>query len=299
MAYRDSYASAGMGGPRLTPWVLRLLIAHTAAFLALFIAGDLLRLVRADQLAFIPLTIAHQPWSVVTFAFTHPDPFELLFGVLMLYFFGGTLEEHWGGAGFLKFYAASLAGAVVAALALATAGVPGTVAIGMTAASYGMLLAFAMLWPEMEINIWGIFPVKAKWLALFSAALGFILSVKSGGYGLANLGGFATAWLFLKSPWAPHAWGEVPALRAAPRKKAAPQSKAVVQWIGKKESPAAPASARPPVAAAGARRASRAEKELLDDVDRILDKISAQGLSSLTEDERKRLDEVSRRYRTN
>jgi hypothetical protein len=34
-------------------------------------------------------------------------------------------------------------------------------------------------------------------------------------------------------------------------------------------------------------------------VDRILDKISAQGLSSLTEEERKRLDEVSRRYRTN
>ncbi|MFL5382031.1 MAG: DUF6576 domain-containing protein, partial [Longimicrobiaceae bacterium] len=65
---------------------------------------------------------------------------------------------------------------------------------------------------------------------------------------------------------------------------------------GKKDVPAAQPAPRP---IAGPPRSARAERELLDDVDRILDKISAEGLASLSEDERKRLDEVSRRYRTN
>jgi hypothetical protein len=164
--------------------------------------------------------------------------------------------------------------------------------MGFTGVIYGLLLALALFWPDMEINIFGLLPVKAKWLALVSAAIGFIISVQSGGFGLAHLGAFGSAFLFLRSPWAPREWGDIPAPRKAPKR----QPKAVVQWAGKKDAPVAPAAPR---AVAGPPRSARAERELLDDVDRILDKISAEGLASLSEDERKRLDEVSRRYRTN
>ncbi|HET7233405.1 MAG TPA: rhomboid family intramembrane serine protease [Longimicrobium sp.] len=298
MAYRDSYGPE-FTGPRLTPWVKRLLIGLTAAFLALFVADDLLRLDVTRFLVFAPAAILRQPWSVLTFPFVERNALSLLFVLLTVYFFAGPLEERWGAAGFLRYLAVSALGGVL--LSVILAGVSprwgAMPLVGFTGAIYGMLMAFALYWPEMEIRIWGIIPVKAKWLALASAAIGFIISVQAGGFGLAHLGAFGTAFAYLRSPWAPRAWGEAPPPRTASRK---PQSsKAVVPWAARKEQAAAPQPAQRPVAAAGARRGARAERELLDDVDRILDKISAQGLSSLTEDERKRLDEVSRRYRTN
>jgi membrane associated rhomboid family serine protease len=297
MAYRDSYGPE-FTGPRLTPWVKRLLIGLTAAFVLLFVTDDLLRLGLTQYLVFSPGAFLRQPWSVLTFPLVERHPFSLLFILLTVFFFAGPLEERWGAQGFLRFLGVSALGGVLLAVVLGAASprMWGMPLAGFTGAIYGMLLAFALYWPEMEIRIWGIFPVKAKWLALASAAIGFIISVQSGGFGLAHLGAFGTAFAYLKSPWAPRAWGEVPLPRKSQRKT---QSKAVVPWAAKKEQAGSPAPAPRPAAAAGARRSVRAENDLLDDVDRILDKISAQGLSSLTEDERKRLDEVSRRYRTN
>jgi membrane associated rhomboid family serine protease len=296
MAYRDSYGPE-FTGPRLTPWVKRLLIGLTAAFVALFVTDDLLRQGLSQYLVFAPGAFLRQPWSLLTFPFVERQPFTLLFILLTVFFFGGPLEERWGSRGFLRFLAVSALGGALLAVVMGLIS-PRMMAMplwGFEGAVYGMLLAFALYWPEMEIRIWGIFPVKAKWLAMAAAAIGFIISVQSGGMGLAHLGAFGTAFAFLKSPWAPRAWGETPPPRKAAQRK--PQNKAVVPWAAKKE--AAPTAAPRPAAAAGARRSVRAESDLLDDVDRILDKISAQGLSSLTEDERKRLDEVSRRYRTN
>lgn len=291
MPYRDSYAP-GMAGPHLTPWVRRLMIALTAVFLALFVTDDLLHWGLTSYLVFVPGKLLEQPWSLLTFPFIHREPLGLLFTLLTLFFFGGSLEDRWGGRAFLKFCAVSAAGGALLALVLAAGSRMSQMPLmGFTGVIYGLLLALAMFWPDMEINIWGIIPVKAKWLALVAAVIGFIISVQNGGFGLAHLGAFGTAFLYLKSPWAPHAWGDIPAPRPVKR-----QPKAVVQWAGKKDAPAAPAAPRP---IAGPPRSARAERELLDDVDRILDKISAEGLASLSEDERKRLDEVSRRYRTN
>jgi hypothetical protein len=75
---------------------------------------------------------------------------------------------------------------------------------------------------------------------------------------------------------------------------------ALVPWSGKKPEPArTQAATATQVRPANKKAVAAAERELLDDVDRILDKISSKGLGSLTDEERKRLDEVSRRYRTN
>jgi hypothetical protein len=150
------------------------------------------------------------------------------------------------------------------------------------------MLAFAMTWPEAPIYIWGVFPVKAKWLVGFL----FILSVMSAFGGndgniahFAHLGGIVTGFLYLKSDWRPgqgspnrrsgirvRKMAIVP--RQAPARKAEQEPKAEGEWSGTEES-------------------------MLDEVDRILDKISAEGMTSLTDDERKTLDQVSRRHRSN
>ena len=302
MAYRDSYGGGGFGGGTLTPWVKRLLIANTAIYVAsLFLrfspgTAGLLR----DYVAFAPGDFLTRPWTVVTYSFLHFGVFHLLWNMLTLFFFGPQLEDRWGGRAFIRFYLIAAAGGAALSALLYFLD-PATWIVGASGATLGLMLAFAMIWPDMEVHILGIFPVKMKWLVAGIAFINIASSLDGSGRGVAvfaHLGGMLAAFLYLKSPWAPKAWGE---MSSVPRKRQ--QSRgggmALVPWGGKKQpvsgTPAATATQTRPAPA----RSAKAERELLDDVDRILDKISAQGLSSLSEEERKRLDEVSRRYRTN
>lgn len=299
MAYRDSYG--GFGGTSVTPWVKRLLIVNAAVFLVSFIMVAVLRYTWfLDLVAFGPTRFLTRPWTLVTYAFVHVGIGHVLGNLLVLFFFGPPLEGRWGSRAFLRFYLISAAGAALFS-ALFYFWDPANWIIGASGATFGLMMAFAMIWPDMEIHVWGIFPIKAKWLV---GIMGFVqllvaASGSSGGVAvLAHLGGMVTAFLYLKSPWAPHAWGEVPrSTRTSPGKRG---GMALVPWSGKKQAAAASQTATVTQARPAATRKGKSnERELLDDVDRILDKISAQGLGSLTEEERKRLDEVSRRYRTN
>lgn len=301
MAYRDSYG--GFGGHTLTPWVKRLLIANTA----LYVVGQLLRFAPSvgqalGYLAFQPAYFLTRPWTLVTYAFFHVGVMHLVGNMLMLFFFGPPLEERWGSRGFLKVYLIAAAGGALFSVLFAFLD-PASYIVGASGAVLGLMLAFAMIWPDMEVLILGIFPAKMKWLVAGLIFINLAMALEgSGGQVavLAHLGGMAAAFLYLKSPWAPHAWGELPRGRGKPQQKRA--GMALVPWSGKKQQAAASQTAATTTTQArpaAARRGKSAERELLDDVDRILDKISAHGLASLTEEERKRLDEVSRRYRTN
>lgn len=300
MAYRDSYG--GFGGVHITPWVKRLLIANTGIYLALVLLRFVPQLAALPfYLFFEPRNFLTRPWTVLTYSFVHLGFIHLLGNMLVLFFFGPPLEERWGSKGFLRYYlVAAAGGAVLSALLYAVS--PASAIIGASAATLGLMLAFAMIWPDMRIYIWGIFPVKAKWLVAGIAVINLMTTLDGSNNGvatLAHLGGLAAGFLYLRSPWAPRAWGELPA--RARRQASAGRGASLVPWGGKKQ----PEPARVPTATAtqarpaAGKKTVAAERELLDDVDRILDKISAQGLSSLTEEERKRLDEVSRRYRTN
>ncbi|HEU4881404.1 MAG TPA: rhomboid family intramembrane serine protease [Longimicrobium sp.] len=299
MAYRDSYG--GFGGTSVTPWVKRLLIVNAAVFLVSFIMVAVLGYRwYLDLVAFGPTRFLTRPWTLLTYAFVHVGIGHVLGNLLVLFFFGPPLEARWGSRAFLRFYLVSAAGAALFS-ALFYFWDPANWIIGASGATFGLMMAFAMIWPDMEIHVWGIFPIKAKWLV---GIMGFVqlliaASGSSGGVAvLAHLGGMVTAFLYLRSPWAPHAWGDVP---RSPRKSPGKRGGvALVPWSAKKQAAAAAQTATATQARpAAARKGKSNERELLDDVDRILDKISAQGLGSLTEEERKRLDEVSRRYRTN
>jgi hypothetical protein len=102
---------------------------------------------------------------------------------------------------------------------------------------------------------------------------------------LAHLGGIVTGFLYLKSDWRPAA------VRKGQRRGIRIRRMAIVP----REQP------RQDARSGEARREEPGPREeaVLDEVDRILDKISAEGMSSLTSDERRVLDEVSRRHRSN
>ncbi|MGH7457597.1 MAG: rhomboid family intramembrane serine protease [Longimicrobiaceae bacterium] len=273
MAYEPSFGNPF--GFRVTPWVKRLLIANAVFFLVTWAFRGLL-----PYLVFTPAEILTSPWTPITYQFVHAGLLHLLINMLILFFFGPPLEERWGSGEFIKFYLVSgLGGAALSVL------FPTTPILGASGAVYGVMLAYALYWPENPIYIWGVFPVKAKWWVAFLAGMSVFYLISGTATGiahLAHLGGFAAAYLYLKSDWGPSPWGG----SKRPRR----------------EKPSPPRRADPlgAVGASSARqqRTREQESKLLDDVDRILDKISSSGLDSLTESERKRLEEVSKRYRT-
>jgi membrane associated rhomboid family serine protease len=74
-----------------------------------------------------------------------------------------------------------------------------TTIIGASGAGYGILLAYAILFPYSEIYVWGIFPVRARTLVIFMVVIEFASGI-SGGDGIAHfahLGGMAAGFVYL------------------------------------------------------------------------------------------------------
>lgn len=274
-------------GYELTPWVRRLLVATTGAFLLGALAAYLFdRHYFVEWLSFAPGELLSRPWGVLTYMLVHGDIWHLLMNMLSLFFFGPPLESRWGGGAFIRYYLVCGAGGVVLSFLFS----PSSGIIGASAAIYGLMLAFAWYWPNAPIYLWGIFPVKAKWLIGGLFALTFFSAFTGSGGGIAHfahLGGLLAGFAYLKIDGAlPTAFDRLGASPPIERVAVVRKEPVREHSVGK-------------VREGGGLRPSRREEELLDEVDRILDKISASGMAALTEDERRVLDEVSRRRRTN
>ena len=271
MASRGNY---GFGGYTLTPWVKRLLIANAVIFLV----TDVLHLPIKPWLDFQAAKLLYRPWTPITYMFMHGGFWHIFVNMLVLFFFGPPLEERWGSREFLKYYLiCGLGGAVFSFIFAFNSPV-----IGASAAVYGVMLAFAMNWPDSPIYIWGIFPVKAKYLVMVLAAFALFSAYNNSQDGVAHfahLGGFAFGFLYLKLDFRGNtAFTKLKRMISRPRLT-------VVSGGSTMQRPA--------------EKTRRVDTRVYDDVDKVLDKISTQGMASLTAEERKLLDEVSRKYRQN
>lgn len=279
MAYRGSF-SFGSG---LTPWVKNLLIANVAIFLVdEALLGGLLR----AYMAFEPRRALVAPWGLITYMFAHGNFWHLFWNMIGLFFFGPPLEQRLGSNEFLKYYfVCGLGGAALSFLFAFSSPI-----IGASAAVYGVMLAFAINWPDAPIYIWGILPVKAKYLVMVLALFSIMSMVNPSGGGniahAAHLGGFAAGFVYLRLAGP---GGGLGGLRKMMNKRR-------LKVVSRDDSTRTAAAPRPSSGPRG--RGNAEEEKLLDELDRVLEKISTQGMSSLSPQERKLLDEVSRRYRT-
>lgn len=269
-------------GFSLTPWVKRLLIANTVIFVFTIAVGAE---IVYDWFAFQPSRIFTRPWGVVTYMFLHGGFWHLALNMLILFFFGPPLENRWGSREFIKYYVICGVGAA----ALGFLFMPNAV-IGASGAVYGIMLAFALAWPEAPIYVWGIFPVKAKWLVGFLFVVSVFSTFGSTGDNVAHfahLGGLLTGFLYLKADW-----------RSSDRleqlKKVARVRRFAIVPRDESDGGSDDEQER-----SGGGGWTSEDEDLLDEVDRILDKISDQGMGALTEDELRVLDEVSRKRRSN
>src|SRR5207248_5695386 len=146
-------------------------------------------------------------WQVGTYMFLHGGIFHIVFNMLALWMFGTELERVWGTRYFLKFYFVTGIGA--GALTVLFAYLPfafaqqlqGANIIGASGTIYGLLLAYAMYFPDRPIYMYFIVPVPAKVFVAIMGAIAFLSSLGESG-GVANathLGGLAVGYLFLKS----------------------------------------------------------------------------------------------------
>ena len=147
-------------------------------------------------------------WQLGTYMFLHGGVFHLLFNMLALWMFGTELERIWGTRYFLKFYFVTGIGAGILTVlfSLLPLGVSqqvyGSDVIGASGAIYGLLLAYALYFPDRPIYMYLVFPIPAKYFVMIMGALALYLSVSGSNGGIANathLGGLLVAYLFLKS----------------------------------------------------------------------------------------------------
>lgn len=158
-----------------------------------------------------------QPWQIITHMFAHAaynqnifgEPvggiifYHILFNMFALWMFGRILENVWGPKRFTTFYLICGLGAAAAHLAMQYFMGDQNLAVGASGAVFGILVAFAMTFPNSELYIMFIpVPVKAKW-----AVLGLVLLDLFGGFSrisgdniahFAHLGGALTGFILLK-----------------------------------------------------------------------------------------------------
>ncbi len=274
----------------LTPWVRRLLVANLIVFLfqaTLFTSRGF-----SETFGFVPLFALQRPWTFLTYMFLHAGPLHLAFNLLVLFMFGGAVEDRLGSRAFIWFYLlCGMGGAALSFLLMQL--VPIRVPIvGASGAIYGVMVAFAWHWPDAPIYMFPFpVPIPAKWLVTFAFAASLLLALPPFGGGdgvahLAHLGGMAVGFLYLKAQDVRLGRAERHLRRVSePSVLATPVPRGRGARGGGGSAPQPKSRAAPD---------DRAHAE----IDRVLDKISATGIESLTPAERKFLFEMSRHLRT-
>lgn len=250
----------GLGG-KFTPMLTRLLIINAVIFiLQLLLRGWLTAVFGLTPY----LVFRGWIWQIFSYMFLHGGVWHLVWNMFLLWMFSGNLEEDWGSRRFLHYYLICGLGGGILTLAYPPTWYRPT--IGASAAVIGVLVAYGMSYPERWITILiaFIFPVrmKAKHLAMGLVFLEFLFCLSGTNDGIghwAHVGGAAAGFILLK-----YIWG-VPYY--APRNSYRPQG-----WVS------------PGVLFQRLRyrlRRSRKERDE-QELDRILAKISARGMESLS-----------------
>lgn len=246
-------------------------------------------------------------WTIGTYMFVHGGIWHLALNLYTLWLFGPRVEAAWTPGEFTRFYLFCGLGGWF--LHLFVAG--DSVLIGASAAVMGVMLAYAALWPHDTVYLFGLVPMTVRWLMVLVVVvnlLGGMASMPESGIAyLAHLGGVGAAWLYLRTSARvslagvrrhvepvpdipdedlPHA---VPKSHRPPREPnaddAVARSKAMT---ARRNTTPRPGQAKAPTAPAETDAAR---------LNRVLDKISASGLDSLTTEERQLLDDASKRRR--
>jgi len=193
-------------GRGITDVVRKLIYANAVVFTIQF----LLRGAFNDILGLVP----HWTWSrffiwqFATYLFLHGDIWHILINMFMLWMFGCEIERMWGSRAFLRYYFITGVGAgLFYTLMSPTLETP---TIGASGAIYGILVAYAIMFPDRKIMF--IFPpiaMKARTYVLLWVGISLLYGVRGSEDGVAHfahLGGALVGFVYMKQDWRMDAW---------------------------------------------------------------------------------------------
>ncbi|MBA2305637.1 MAG: rhomboid family intramembrane serine protease, partial [Acidobacteria bacterium] len=188
-------------GP-VTPAVKIIIWANIALFVVSMFFSDV-----SLYLGLIPEAVVERGWiwQPATYMFLHVNAMHILFNMLGVWMFGIELERLWGTRFFARFYAITGIGAGLTAVAASFAPVDalqatyGAITIGASGALYGLLMAFAIHFPDRPILMFMLFPIPAKYFVMILGAMAFLIAPGSQVSNAAHLGGLLWGYLYLNS----------------------------------------------------------------------------------------------------
>ncbi|MFZ9667381.1 MAG: rhomboid family intramembrane serine protease [Steroidobacteraceae bacterium] len=182
---------------QLSPAIRLLLIVNVAVFGLQWWLPSLI-----DQFALWPLAHNFQPWQLVTYAFLHGGFAHIAFNMIGLVTFGNELEQYWGTRRLLTFYFASVLAAGLTQLAVTSSIGEIAPTVGASGGIYGLLLGFAMMFPNRKIvPLIPPIPMPAWLFAVLFAGLELYLGVTGTTAGIAHfahLGGMIGGWIMIQ-----------------------------------------------------------------------------------------------------
>lgn len=185
---------------QLPPATINIIIVNAILFLATLVNQDFM--IRTFAM-FPPESPLFRWWQIITHMFMHGGFWHILFNMYTLFIFGMVVERTIGTKKFLVYYFLCGLGAAalhigVQALTDASLYVP---TLGASGAVYGVLLAYAYLFPDNKLTL--LFPpvtLSAKWMVLIFLGIELITGITGTAEGVAHfahLGGALMGWLLM------------------------------------------------------------------------------------------------------
>ncbi|TYP95288.1 Membrane associated serine protease, rhomboid family [Fodinibius salinus] len=286
--YDDSFGASLKRGYRGLPVAIRTLITlNVGIYVLQVIAGifgpDYAKAV-INNFAFFPdwQIALFQPWRAFTYMFLHGSAFHLIFNMLWLWWMGRSVEERLGPRTFTVIYfAAGLGGALLYIIAAPILGF--NPVIGASGAVYGIMVSFAMLYPKMPIMLILLPPIQARYVVAGLIAIdALLLGSADSTARIVHLAGAGIGYLMIK--W--HRQGTDLSSWILPVEQLWYRLKGMVQEQSSKPR--------------NKNMYSVSDVEIIDEdeqseLDEILEKISEKGYDGLTDAEKQKLFELSKK----
>ena len=188
---RYQYSSRGYSNqfdrPTLTipPGVKFLLILNAAVFILVELSGQ--RGFFFHTFGLVPNLIWEEmkAWQLLTYLFIHGGFFHLFFNMFVLWMFGKDLETQWGKNEFLFYYfTCGMGSGLFTALFSLNSIIP---VVGASGAIYGLLLAYGFTYPNRLVYLYGLFPLKVKYMVIGLGVIAFFASMSAGSSGVSHI----------------------------------------------------------------------------------------------------------------
>lgn len=224
-------------------------------------------------------SVLFQPWRMITYMFLHAGVFHILFNMLWLWWMGRAVEATLGPRTFTVIYLGSgIGGALLFVVFAQLLGI--NLVIGASGAVFGIMVTFAVLYPTMPIMLFLFPPIEARYVVAGLIALNVIfLGSADHTARMVHLGGALVGYLLIKAHYSGFDLSSIPMY--------------FERWWYRLK---AKSNSRP----RNRNMRSVSDAEVIEEVeqselDAILEKISQKGYDGLTDEEKRKLFELSKR----